>query len=121
MTLASQILIEQIKLSDNSSTFNVPFKVTISVRLAQLLSIALCLAMQSKILTSVRAFLVLGRVNSNWDSVIGRQGERKSLMLWLVYVAFPNILKFLQGFLVLTTCLVVIVQADNIIVLLKVR
>jgi len=119
MILASQILVEQILLSVNSSTFNVPFKVSLSVRLAQFLSIALALAMQSDIFTSVRAFLVLGERNSNWISVIGRQGERKSYMLWLIYVLFPNLLKFSQGFLVLTTCLVVIVQADDIVALLK--
>ncbi len=111
------IAIDQGVQSANSSVFDVPFKVTPFVTTGQILSIFLCLATQNDILIPIRNFVQLGR-RSNWDEVIGESGNR-SRNLWWIRIALPNIMKFLSGVLVTFISFVIIVQADNIIDLLK--
>ena len=81
MTLGVMILFGQFNESEDSSIFGVPFKVDDpSVRVAQFLSIILCLSTQSDILTSIRSFLLLGK-GSNWSEVIGEEERQASCCL----------------------------------------
>ncbi len=109
--------IDQISESKDSSIFNVPFKVAPVVVIGQILSIILVLATQTDLLVPIRNFALLGP-KSNWDAAVGEEGN-KSLILWSVRIALPNLMQTITGLLVIFISFVIIVQADNIIDLLK--
>ena len=113
------ILIDQLDGSENNNRFDVPFKVTPVVYVGQVLSMILCLSTQTDVLTSIRSLLLMGE-GSNWDIAVGEEGKRTKLN-WFIHIAFPNIIKFLEGILVMVVTWMIIVQSDNIIDLLKVR
>ena len=56
--------------------------------------------------------------DSNWDEVIGKKGQRTNA-LWIIRIGFPNALKLIQGITVVLVSFVIIVQASDIIDLLK--
>ena len=106
-------------LRENGNLLDVPFRVTSVVYVGQVLSIALCLATQTDILTSIRALLLMGS-GSNWAAVVGVE-ENDSILQWILRIGITNVMKFVQGVLVTLVSLIIIIQADNIIDLLKVR
>ncbi len=99
-------------MATNSSNFAVPFRVDTTILVAQFLVTILCLSIQSDVLTSVEMCVVL-RSGSNWDQVVGREGNR-SVSLWLTRVFFPNLLKFVQGSMIIYLCYIVVIRSDNI-------
>jgi hypothetical protein len=117
MSLGLMIAWDQINESVGSSLFNVPFKVDNVVRVGQFLSLILCLATQSDILSSIQTIVALGK-GSEWDIVIGEEGNKR-VVLYLCRVFTPNLMKLMQGILVMFVSFVIIVQSDNIIDLLK--
>ncbi len=117
MILVIMILVDQVKSSENSTQFDVPFKVDNYVYVGQFLSIILCLGTQNDLLVAIRSFISLGG-GSNYDQVIGEEGHR-SCIFWLVRIGLPNLMKFMQGSLVTFVSFVIIIQSDDIIELLK--
>lgn len=119
MALGVMILIGQFNESEDSSVFGVPFKVDDpSVRVAQFLSIILCLSTQSDILTSIRSFLLLGK-GSNWSKVIGEEERQDSCCLWITRVGLPNTFKLIEGLVITFAAFVITVQNKDTIDLLK--
>ncbi len=60
--------------------------------------------------------------NSHWDRTLLNRDENASPLTrieWIIHILIPNVLKFIQGILVLFVTFVAIVQSDNIIELLK--
>jgi len=122
MIFGSMIAINQFRLSTSSSTFDVPFKVDAEVRVVQFLTIIVALSIQTDILTSIRTFFLLGYSRTNWMEVIGVEESYSAtgtLGIWLLRIAFPNTLKLVQGLTVTFVSFVIIVQAQEIIGLLK--
>ena len=124
MTLTIMIVSNQIGESKYSSLFNVPFNVDPVVRVGQFMGILFCSATQNDIMTSVHS-LVLFRRGSRWYKAL-RDGvdtddAPPGTMEWLKYIAIPNLMKFIEGLLMVFVSFVIIVQSDNIIDLLKVR
>mmetsp|Transcript_7796 Transcript_7796/g.11548 ORF Transcript_7796/g.11548 Transcript_7796/m.11548 type:complete len:1061 (+) Transcript_7796:217-3399(+) len=117
ITLGTMILIDQLDGSKNNNRLDVPFKVTPVVYVGQVLSMILCLSTQTDVLTSIRSLILMGE-GSNWDIAVGEAGKRTKLN-WFIHIAFPNIIKFLEGILVMVVSWMIIVQSDNIIDLLK--
>ena len=60
---------------------------------------------------------------SNWDIAVAwaRKERGRNSINWCIHIALPNIIKFLEGILVMVVSWMIIVQSDNIIDLLKVR
>jgi len=115
--LGSFVAYDQIKSGKGSSTFDIPFRVPIVVRLGQFCCIILALCTQSDILTSVRSIVVMGS-DSNWDFIVGMEGQ-KSRRSWFTRIVLPNSMKFCQGILVAFVSFIVVIQTDNIIELLQ--
>lgn len=117
MLLGGFVAYDQIKSGRGSSTFDIPFRVQLVVRLGQFCCIILALCTQNDILTSVRSVVVMG-MDSNWDYVVGMEGQ-KSKRAWYIRIALPNVMKFCQGLLVAFVSFIVVIQTDNIIELLQ--
>ena len=128
MVLILMILFDQLQSSNESSAFNVPFKVKLVVRVGQGFTIIFALATQIDVITSIR-FLVMFWKSTHWDKfkvVLDRSDEEDSAddevsahtKKWIIHMLIPNVLKFLQGIIVLIITMIVIVQSDNIIKLL---
>jgi len=112
MTLGVAILVGQFQEE-------IPFKVEDStVRIAQFLTIILCLSTQSDILTSIRSFLLLGK-GSNWCEIISEEQMQSSPSLWIVRIGIPNAFKLSQGLVVTVASFMIIVQSEETIDLLK--
>ncbi len=121
MVLIFMIGSDQIQESVKSSDFNVPFKVDTIVRAGQLFTIVFALATQNDITTSVR-FLVMFWKDPHWHRTVLKREEGSpppTTTEWVIHILLSNILKLIQGLLVMLITFVVIVQSDNIIDLLK--
>lgn len=126
---------QQASQSFNSTPFNIPFKVDIQVIAGQVLAIPLCLWYQVDVLTSIQTILAfwniepddLYKIFANHQRLPNRQQSDRLVdtdhLSWkrfmVIYILLPNLLKFLQGVLVIVVSMVVIVQSDNMIDLLK--
>ena len=107
------IVIDQLK----SDSVNCAFSVNIPLIAGQFLTIVLCLSMQTDIMTPVKILFLLGRNSSNWAVVIG-EGESSSTALWVKRI-FPNVMKMIEGVVVLVVLFLLILQSSDIIELLK--
>jgi len=117
ITLGIMILIDQIGAGNSSSDFNIPFTVKNEVRVGQFLTILLCLVTQRDVLTSIQTFIILNK-DSDWDKIIGEEGNKNPLLRFQ-RVIFPNLLKLLEGLLVMFTTMIIVMQGNNIIELIK--
>jgi len=117
ITLGTMILIDQIGAGNSSSDFNIPFTVKNEVRVGQFLTILLCLVTQRDVLTSIQTFIILNK-DSDWDKIIGEEGNKNPLLRFQ-RVIFPNLLKLLEGLLVMFTTMIIVMQGNNIIELIK--
>ena len=124
MTLSIMIASNQIGESKYSSLFNVPFKVDPVVRVGQFIGILFCSATQNDVMTSIHS-LVLFRKSSRWYEALHDGidvGDAPSgTMEWSTFIVLPNLMKLIEGLIVLFVSFVIIVQSDNIIDLFKVR
>ncbi len=123
ITLGSMVLDNQIRTEGfGSSVLNIPVRTQSSLKVAQAMVIPLAVMTQTDILTAIRTILVLRMKEGNeWGEAIGLQDEsNKTQATWMVRIFLPNMLKLLQGSLILfTTWWVIILQSNDIIDLLK--
>ena len=127
MTLVVIILIGYFKLSKDSTPFDAPIDVDKFVRVGQFFSVFLSVISQDDLLTAVDslAFFLSSSpeggfykllIDENDDEV---QREQRHRTTWFIRALFPNCLKIIQGISVLLCSLVVIVQSEILISLLK--
>lgn len=117
--LVTLIIIIQIRESERSTIFNVPISVDIEVRIGQFLVVPLCLWYQSDVLTSVQTFLAFWNLDpADLRTVFNHEGDI-GCGFWLWNIILPNLFKFFQGIIVLAITLIVIIQGDSLIELLK--
>eukprot|EP00979_Chaetoceros_neogracilis_P015686 scaffold6385_cov207-Chaetoceros_neogracile.AAC.2 len=163
MLLLIMILISQVNEGDESTPFNVPFKVDNEVRIGQFLVILVCILSQDDVLTSLQSICALWKCDctafqelfanghdfstsgqddlptsdhdlstSNHDvfpdhydrsiqAAATTEATRSSRdrKFYALHILLPNLLKFAQGVLVLIVTLVIIVQGQDLIDLLK--
>jgi hypothetical protein len=130
MTLLIMILLGQSRLSKDSTLFDAPFTVSNEVRVGQFFAIILSLFYQSDVLTAMQ-YLSMFK-NHEYDRSILLVDDDESILsnkslgdlftkrgMRYRRAVLPNILKMVQGLLVLVTSLVVIIQSDDLIDLLK--
>ena len=127
MTLVVIILIGYFKLSKDSTPFDAPIDVDKFVRVGQIFSVFLSVISQDDLLTAVDslAFFLSSSpeggfyrllIDENDDEV---QREQRHRTTWFIRAILPNCLKIIQGISVLSCSLVVIVQSEILISLLK--
>ena len=133
MTLVIMILVGQSGQSKGSTLFDVPFKCSTEVRVGQFFTIILSSFTQRDVLTAIKYLIMFRTDGADWrillvdddESIVSNttnsSGEGLPPMrgMWFRRAVLPNLLKIVQGLLVLFTSLVVIVQSDDIIDLLK--
>ena len=132
MLLLILIFISQINEGDGSTPFNVPFKVDNEVRIGQFAVILVCLLSQDDVLTSLQSICALWKcdcaafqelfASGNDDppfQVVAEARSSRDRKFYALHILLPNLLKFAQGVLVLTVTLVIIVQGQDLIDLLK--
>ena len=118
ITLACIALQEQIDQSKNNSLWNIPFRVTNSLRIGQYFTIVVFIASQSDLFSSIRTIQSLSFKRS-WEKVINVDPENRTVSTWIVRIFFPNFLKFGQALLVTVISFILIAQSEGIIFLLK--
>jgi hypothetical protein len=131
MFLVILILLIQTSQSDNSTQFNVPFKVDSTVRIGQFTVIPLTLLHQDDVLSSLQtliafwncdctAFQELFKDHADPPSPPALQNGSSSrdYRFYALYIFLPNLLKFAQGALILVASTVIIVQGDDLLRLL---
>ena len=132
MTLIVIILIGYYKLSNNSTPFDAPIRVTNEVRIGQFSAVILSLLSQQDIWTAIDALIVFRSsspannergfyrllVDDDNDGALQR-GNGKECATWFVRAILPNCLKLIQGFSVLFVALIVIIRSDELVKLLR--
>lgn len=118
ITLACIALKEQIDQSKNNSLWNIPFRVSNSLRFGQYFTIVVFIASQSDLFSSIRTIQSL-QYRRRWEKVIMVHPEQRSVATWAVRVVFPNLVKFGQALLVSMISFILIAQSQGIITLLK--
>jgi hypothetical protein len=130
MTLVIMILVGQSGESKGSTLFDVPFKVSTEVRVGQFFTIILSSFTQRDVLTAIKYLIMFRTDGADWrillvddnESIVSTNssGELPPMRgMWFRRAVLPNLLKMVQGLLVLFTSLVVIVQSDDLVDLLK--
>jgi hypothetical protein len=138
ITLLGLIFHDQIRSSQKSTLFDIPFKVSNDVRIAQFLAIFLSIMISYDIFMPIKELSMLWITNKeNWTKVVDTMetvnydspremqndlsGRPFSHIrnVWLLHIFFPVVLKFVQGVLVLLITFVIVIQSDDIIDLFK--
>jgi len=120
MILGVLIIIDQLQSPHayGEPFMKVPIRVNRTVRFAQFITILLAIMTQTDVLGSIRVLILLPYNGKYWDKTIGENGNRKS-EIWIERILIPQILKILSSIIVLFTILIIIVQSDNVVDLLK--
>ena len=118
--LSCLIIADQSYRPYGSTFMSVPISVTTVVRLGQLLTIIIALMTQTDVLNSINTVFRLHPFSSrSWKLTIGEEYGKANIFIWAKRILFPQCLKLIQGLLVLGASLIIIVQGDNILGLLK--
>ena len=131
MTLAVILLMGFFKLSKDSTPFNAPIRVSNDVRLGQFFSVILSLLSQQDIYSAMNSLILLrssspGNKDSGFYSLLvddrddkSNLGAGKECTTWFFRALIPNVLKMIQDISVLFVALIVIIQSDDLIGLLR--
>ena len=129
MTLVLIILYGYFKLSKDSTPFDAPIHVDRFVRVGQFFSVFLSVLSQNDLLTAVDSLAFLLSLSANnersfYRSLIDEnndelQREQSHRTTWFVRAILPPCLKLIQSISVLLCSLIVIVESDVLIDLLK--
>jgi len=118
VTLGILIIDDQINSDFFGTTLSLPIKGNGTMRLAQFLTILLAIASQTDVLNGFRTLFLLRYDKEQWPKVLKKEND-PSLSVWLKHVFFPNILKIVEGIIVLLATFLVILQSRRVVNLLK--
>ena len=132
MILIVIILIGYFQLSKGSTPFDAPIRVTIKVRIGQFFAVILSLLSQQDIFTAIDSLIAFRSsspenndtgfyrllVDDN-DEDASQRENGKECATWFLRAILPNFLKLTQGISVLFVSLIVIIQSDDLIGLLR--
>ena len=140
ITLLGLIFANQISTSIEDTIFGVPFKVDNSVRVSQFLAIFITIMISYDIFMPIRDLTILWIENPEWakvvvgaidtsdyrslrhnveDGVVLGRPSNERRKIWFLQILLPNVLKFIQGVLVLLITFVIVIQSDDTIDLFK--
>lgn len=118
IVLSGLALKDQSALSEGNSLWNIPFRVSTTVRIGQFFTVIMFIAYQKDLLSSIRCVQCLS-YGRRWDKVVNIRPEERSVLKWTQRILFPNFLKFCQATLVTVISFILIAQSNGIINLLK--
>ena len=100
---------------------SIPIKALHGIRIVQVFTIFLSAMSQTDLLLGLRTILLLPlHDRDHWNEFLGNKNKKhKGTRTWIWHIFFPNMLKMVQGSLVLTATFVVIIQSDDVVDLLK--
>lgn len=135
INLLAMIFQGQISASKGSTIFYVPFQVTDSVRTGQFISIFISIVIAYDVLMPIKEMNILWfrkDGDEEWLKVVAKdewlnvnaaishpRSSNKKLISWIVRIVFPNLLKFIQGVLVLMITFIIAIKSNDIIDLFK--
>eukprot|EP00979_Chaetoceros_neogracilis_P016375 scaffold7864_cov158-Chaetoceros_neogracile.AAC.4 len=149
MLLLILIWISQVSEGDESTPFNVPFKVDRAVSIGQFAVILVCVLSQDDVLTSLQSICALWKCDCTAFQDLSTSGQQDDLStsgndvfadhydlsiqaisatearrsrdrkFYALHILLPNLLKFGQGVFVLLVSWVIVAQGENLIDLLK--
>ncbi len=125
LILLAMILWGQFQSSIDSAIFNVPFSVSPEVTVGQFFTIILSLLTQQDVLTAIKYLIIFRNYtpNGSWNQLLINETEEefkdKNKWVWFRRAILPNVLKLLQGLLVLLASFILIIQSRDLIDLLK--
>jgi hypothetical protein len=101
--------------------WNVPYTVTDSVRTSQILAIFITVGISEDVYIPIKLLISpLWYTNEQYSDVIPDVGTKhNSFGRWLLYILFPNLVRFIEGALVMVVIFVTIIQVDDSIELFK--
>ena len=131
--LSLLILKDQIESTSLAGTpFNIPYFVTAGVRTTQVLSIFITIATSYDVVLPVKDLITTLRLGNveEWSKIVAGMLDSKTddadpdinhytCKIWFLHILFPNIIKFIEGMLVMSCSFVIIIQSDNVIDLCK--
>lgn len=116
--LLTMILLQQIQEGENSTPFNIPFKVDPMVRAGQSFAIVVTVALSRDIFMPIRELSSLWiNDEKEWLKVTGPLQEKNRYSMWITRILFPNLLQLLVGALNLVVSFIIIIQSDDVITL----
>ena len=117
--LGSLSIVDQNQVSFFDTILQIPIKVSNTVRASQFLALILSIMTQKDILDSYKILVLLSWKSNKWQALCHLDESETRFSIWFARVAIPNILKILQGTVVLVTTFIVILQSDDVVDLLK--
>jgi len=113
------IIADQLNDPISETTMNIPPRIDAVVRTGQFMAVVLALFSQTDItITLYNLFQLWYGSKSQWNKVIGEEHDT-SFNLWLGRIFVPNVLKISQGITILIASIIIILQSDDIVELLK--
>ena len=113
------LVLDQVNRSFFGTTMSIPIKAVTNVRVGQILVLALSVMSQEDILLGYKFILLVPyKDKSRWGKIIGEH-ENLTFRVWFSRLIVPNLLKMIQGALILFATFVLILQNDKLVNLLK--
>jgi len=103
---------------------NIPIRATIQVHITQFIVIILAIMTQTDVLIGIRMILIFPLQNQNtWKDFINAErnfyGDEPGNRYWYLHVLLPNVLKLIEGSLILMATFIIIIQTESVVDLLK--
>ena len=112
-------LADQLDTDYGDTVLDIPIRVTKIVLIGQFVTLVLSFMSQTDILVSCRDLIFISYYKNTWQELIGFEKNERSFTIWAGRILIPNVLKSVQGLVVLITSYVIILQSDNNVDLLK--
>ena len=92
--LLGMIFIVQSSQGDGSTPFDIPFSVSWSVRLGQIIAVLVTITLSRDIFLPIKELSTLWfSYEQEWLKVTGPLKEKRAFPVWIVRILFPNILQ----------------------------
>lgn len=113
--LIAIIIRSQLDESFRSTPFNIPVRVKWNVRVGQYLAVLLSIWFQNDLQTSFHMLLLLWTIPENGSAPFREIATSSSSSYRWLSLILPNVIKMIQGSLVLGLSLILIIQYDNLV------
>jgi len=129
LLLAAMILQQQVNLTQEGTPFDIPFRVDVTARVAQVMALIFIVFMSKDVVMPIKEISLLWVTNDKeWCKVVGLVSQddstnvgvlvaRPSWTIWFVRIFLPNLFQFVQGAIMLIISFIIVIQTDDVIAL----